>query len=104
MNMGIGINARRLDEGELNRPQEEVACGVWFTSTGDIMPKKLKYRDSEGGIHSIDQIRVLWKESRRYCGIPVWEYCCRTVYENREYLFRLYYYTETGCWKLSWGG
>ena len=42
MNMGIGINARRLDEGELNRPQEEVACGVWFTSTGDIMPKKLK--------------------------------------------------------------
>ena len=38
------------------------------------------------------------------CGIPIQEYRCSTVVENQEYRFRLYYYLETSCWKISWEG
>ena len=38
MSMGIGINTQNPDEGELKRDLEEIACGVWFTSTGAVMP------------------------------------------------------------------
>ena len=35
MSMGIGTNARKPDEGKLKRDSLcEIACGVWFTSTG----------------------------------------------------------------------
>ena len=27
-----------------------------------------------------------------------------TVLGNQEYLFRLYYYLEENCWKISWEG
>ena len=102
MSMGIGINTQHADEGELQRKMEEIACGVWFTCRGAASPKLIKYQDEEGMIHSISPIQVLSKEKKYYCGIPIQEYRCRTVSENREYLFRLYYYMETNCWKLSW--
>ena len=101
MNMGIGTNAQHPDEGKLTREQSEVACGVWFTSTGNTLPKMIKYKDEEGMIRRIDRIRVLSREKKYYCGIPLQEYRCSTVYEDREYLFRLYYYMDTCCWKLS---
>ena len=104
MDMGIGINARQPDEGEMTVSQVEIACGVWFTSTGNTVPKMLKYMDDDGNIHVIDNIRVMRQEKKYYCGIPIQEYRCRTVCGNREYLFRLYYYVDTGCWKLSWEG
>ena len=100
--MGIGINAQNPDEGELTREQMEIACGVWFTSTGNVLPKMIKYKDEEGMIRLIDRIRVLYKEKKYYCGIPIEEYRCSTVCANREYLFRLYYYMDACCWKLSW--
>ena len=104
MAMGIGTNAQKPDEGELRRTQEEIACGVWFTSSGVALPKLMKYKDSEGIIQTIHQVRVLQQEKKYYCGIPALEYRCSTVFGNREYLFRLYYYIEDNCWKLSWGG
>ncbi|OUQ14542.1 hypothetical protein [Lachnoclostridium sp. An138] len=102
MSMGIGTNTQHADEGELKRRLEEVACGVWFTCKGAATPKMVKYQDEEGMIHSISPIQVLSKEKKYYCGIPIQEYRCRTVSGNQEYLFRLYYYMETNCWKLSW--
>ena len=102
--MGIGTNAQKPDEGQMNRELEEIACGVWFTSSGTAIPKLVKYRDRDGMIHSIGPIRILSGEKKYYCGIPVQEYRCSTVFENRVYLFRLYYYPETGCLKLSWEG
>ncbi len=59
MSMGIGINARKPDEGKLNRENlREVACGVWFTSTGTAMPTMIKYEDDEGMIRSVGPIHV----------------------------------------------
>lgn len=102
MSMGIGINAQHPDEGELRRKQEEIACGVWFTSTGTALPKLIKYRDADGEIRTVRHVHVMSCGKKYYCGIPAVEYRCSTVCGDREYLFRLYYYIETGCWKLSW--
>ena len=74
MSMGIGINTQNPDEGELKRDLEEIACGVWFTSTGAVMPKLVKYQDEEGLLHTISQIRVLTQDKKFYCGIPIQEY------------------------------
>ena len=104
MGMGIGTNTQNPDEGELKRNLEKIACGVWFTSNGVAMPKLVKYQDEEGLVHSISQIHVLAQEKKYYCGIPIQEYRCSTVFENQEYLFRLYHYLETNCWKISWVG
>lgn len=60
--MGIGTNTEKADEGELNRKQEEVACGVWFTSTGNTMPQMLKFQDCDGMIRTIRNIRILVSE------------------------------------------
>ena len=104
MSMGIGTNTQSPDEGELKRDLEEIACGVWFTSKGAVMPKMVKYQDEDGMLHTISHIQVLTKEKKFYCGIPIQEYRCSTTFENRKYLFRLYYYLENNCWKLSWEG
>ena len=103
MNMGIGTNTRKPDEGQMKRKNlREVACGVWFTSKGTVMPKMIKYQDDKGMIHSIDQIHVQSRDMKYYCGIPIHEYRCSTVAEGQEYLFRLYYYAEENRWKISW--
>ena len=103
MSMGIGTNTRKPDEGKLKKDDlREIACGVWFTSTGTAMPKMIKYQDDEGMIHSIDQIHVQTREKKYYCGILIHEYRCSTVAQGQEYLFRLYYYAEENRWKLSW--
>ena len=81
MSMGIGTNTQNPDEGELKRDLEKIACGVWFTSTGSVMPKLVKYQDEEGLLHTISQIHVLTQEKKYYCGIPIQEYRCSTVLE-----------------------
>lgn len=101
MSMGIVTNTQKADEGKPKRTVEEIACGVLFTSTGVIMPKLVKYQDEEGLLHTISQIHVLTQEKKYYCGIPIQEYRCSTVLRNQEYLFRLYYYLEQNCWKIS---
>ncbi len=66
-------------KGELKRDLEKIACGVWFTSTGSVMPKLVKYQDEEGLLHTISQIHILTQEKKYYCGIPIQEYRCSTV-------------------------
>ena len=81
MSMGIGTNAQNPDEGELTRELEQIACGVWFTSTGRTIPQMVKYQDGEGLIHSITHIHVQKQAEKYYCGIPIQEFCCSTIVE-----------------------
>lgn len=103
MSMGIGTNAQNPDEGELKRKMKEIACSVWYTSKGRTIPMMFKYQDEEGVIRKVTHIHVRKQAEKIYCGIPIQEFCCSTVVEDREYLFRLYYYSESHCWKVSWG-
>ncbi len=100
--MGIGTNTQKPDEGEMHRDQEAIACCVWFTSSGSTLPKMFKFQDENGALHTVDNIRIYSQEKKRYCGIPVTEYRCSTLQEGYEYIFRIYYYLEDGCWKIAW--
>lgn len=102
MSMGIGTNDTRPDEGRLRGKQESVACFVWFTSEGNVMPKMLKTRLADGTIVQISHIRVIGHRQRNYCGIPTLEYDCETEIEERISPFRLLYYPERQKWKLIW--
>lgn len=102
MGMGIGINSEKPDEGEVRGWQEPVACYVWFTSNGQVIPKRLKYLDAEGCVQEIRGIHVVSSSEKNYCGIPTVEYDCSCVIGNREYTFRLLYYLERHIWKLLW--
>ncbi len=102
MGMGIGINAHNPDEGLLKAKQESVACGVWFTATGNSMPKLIKIRNEDGSILVIDNIRNIYHEKKYYCGIPIIEYACSTYDRGIERFFTLYYYVEDSKWQISW--
>lgn len=102
MGMGIGINVHAPDEGVVKGRQEEVACGVWFTSTGVAMPKMIKYKDREGVIHTLSGIHVKSSRQKNYCGIPVWEYECDAVISGRCHTFFLLYYMERQKWQILW--
>lgn len=102
MAMGIGINDSRPDEGRLRGHQEAVACYVWFTSEGEVMPKRMKYKDPEGNIQEVRNIRVLSHKQNNYCGIPAIRYECSCCLFGREWEFSLIYYLERHEWKLLW--
>lgn len=102
MGMGIGINAEKPDEGAVRGWQESVACYVWFTSGGEAVPKRMKYKDRDGNIQEIRDIQVESSSEKNYCGIPTIEYECNCHLYGREWRFRLLYYLERHVRKLLW--
>lgn len=100
--MGIGINTHETDYGEIQGFQEAVACSAWFTSTGAVMPKMIKYKDDNGVIQPLYNIHVHNCEKRNYCGIPTFYYDCEVIVGSRCYPFQLLYYTERQEWKILW--
>lgn len=102
MGMGIGINENPKDAGKIRGRQEAVACYVWFTSRGEVMPKMLKFADENGEIHTLQHIHVICREQKNYCGIPTLEYRCDTVVSGHKYEFWLLYYIERQEWKILW--
>jgi len=102
MGMGIGINAQKTNAGELTGKYDAIACSVWFTSTGIVMPKMIKYKAADDTIQVIKNIRVLSMEKKNYCGIPALEYSCRAVDENKVIFFKLLFQQEECKWKIIW--
>ena len=102
MGMGIGINTECPDEGEVKGWQEPVACYVWFTSEGEPIPKRMKYKDAHGVVQEVKEIHVVSSSEKNYCGIPTVEYECNCYLYGREWRFKLLYYLERHIWKLLW--
>lgn len=102
MGMGIGINAEETDCGEVRGGQTAIACGAWFTSTGTVMPKLIKYQDDAGELHTLSNIHVITCAKKNYCGIPTLEYSCSANSGVKSYKFRLLFYIEKQEWKILW--
>ena len=100
--MGIGTNTENPDAGEIKGRQEDIACYVWFTASGRIMPKMVKYIDREGMYQQLEHITVLHQEHKFYCGIETIEFECETYSGNRLVTFSLHYYKERNEWKIIW--
>lgn len=100
MGMGIGINNQQADEGKLKGYQKSVACGVWFTSTGRIIPHTIKYEDKEELINTLSNFSILLEEDKFYCGIPATQFLCEYIDEEKLITFWLLYYHEEKKWKM----
>ena len=100
MPFGIGTNTQEADEGKLRGSFREAAVACWFTSTGKAMPMMLKFQDGEGNIRRMEHLRICSSCRKRYAGIPVWEYACTSVQNDREEPFLLQFYPERCEWKI----
>lgn len=101
MGMGIGIHSDAPGEERVRGRQEKVACYVWFTSHGAVMPKMIKFMGEDEELHTISHFQVIFQEQKNYCGIPAIEFYCRAFTEREQY-FWLLYYPERQEWKLLW--
>lgn len=100
MAFGIGINHSQTEAGPLCRKQQRVAVACWFTSQGRAMPLWMKYQDSTGRCHRIDDIFVMQEDEKHYAGILTREYRCRAELEGLQIQFTLCFFPETCEWKL----
>lgn len=100
MAFGEPFYPEQKDGGEIRGIKQRVAVGCWFTSTGRMMPKLLKYQDSQGRICCLEDIRVLEMEEKYYAGSLVRRYDCLTRKEGREYEFLLLFYPEVCSWQM----
>ncbi len=102
MGMGIGTNTERPDHGYLIGTQVPIACSVWFTSTGRMIPRLIKYQDKDNEVHILKDFQILYQEEKYYCGIPMVEYECTLENDVQKVDFHLLYYVEQKEWKLWW--
>lgn len=102
MGMGIGTNTSNPDEGLLRGTQIPVACSVWFTSTGRIIPKLIKYQDSQQQLHTLTNFQIIHHAEKYYCGISMIEYQCQWIQDAQVTPFALLFYVEQKEWKLWW--
>ena len=101
MGFRIEYGEKEADEGKLKREQRDVACDCWFTSGGKMIPRFLKYCDEEGIIRQIRDIRVVYTQERRYCGIPAREYRCEAEIGGRLREFILRFWMEECRWQME---
>ncbi len=90
------------DSGPAPAKTIPAACEAWFTSTGRVIPKIIKFPDKTGALHTLSAFRVCRSENHRYCGIPSSVYYCEAILEGKSHSFRLFFYPEKCVWKLIW--
>ncbi len=101
MAFGIGINARRPQEGPVKGIQMEIACECWFTRKGKACPVMLKFQDEEGEIHTIREIQVHSQEEKNYAGIPSIEYRVTVTYQGISRPVKLLFFKEECRWVMN---
>lgn len=80
----------------------DVACFIWYTSTGRAIPKMIKYKDEKGTLRVMTNIQVILVEEKNYCGIPSTEFECEGEEADQVKSFQLFFFPETCQWKLLW--
>lgn len=100
MGFAVGMETERLQERAIRGIPRKVAADCWFTSTGKMIPRMIKYEDEEGFRHMLKDIEVLKSDKKYYAGIPIHRYDCRTVINNRIQQFILCYHPEDNTWDM----
>ena len=100
MAFGIGTNTQSADAGPVKGSQVDVACGCWFTSSGKLIPFRIKVHDEDGEIRTIHQIEVHSQEEKMYAGIPSVEFDCTISIMQQRIRIKLIYYKKENRWVL----
>lgn len=77
------MEEEKLQEQAIRGVPHKVAADCWFTSTGKMIPRMIKYEDTEGARHLLKDIEVLKSDKKHYAGILMHRYDCRAVVNNR---------------------
>ena len=94
MGFAIGMEEEKLQEQAIRGVPHKVAADCWFTSTGKMIPRMIKYEDTEGARHLLKDIEVLKSDKKHYAGILMYRYDCRAVVNNRMQNFILCYHPD----------
>ena len=100
MGFAIGIEEEKLQEKAIRGIPQKVAADCWFTSTGKMIPRMIKYEDSDGVRHLLTNIEVLKSDEKYYAGIPLCRYDCRVMVDDRVQDFVLCYHPENHTWNM----
>lgn len=100
MPFDIGMNMSQINSGEIKGTQIPVAVYCWFTSTGDTIPKMIKFQDPDGIIQTVTTFRIITKEKKYYCGSPSIEHLLKLEYNNRSISAKLIFELRNSTWKL----
>lgn len=100
MGFAIGMEEEKLQEKAIRGVPHKVAADCWFTSTGKMIPRMIKYEDADGVRHLLKDIEVLKSDKKYYAGILMHRYDCRAVVNNRMQNFILCYHPESNTWDM----
>lgn len=100
MGFALGMEKEKLQEEAIQGVPHKVAADCWFTSTGKMIPRMIKYEDAEGVRHLLKDIEVLKSDKKYYAGILMHRYDCRAVVNNRMQHFILCYHPENNMWDM----
>lgn len=100
--MGFAVSASEeiLHERKVKGQYHKVAVDCWFTATGRMMPKMLKYMDDEGCLQTISNIHVKSREKKHYAGILNQMFKCNAVVCGRVCEFVLLFDPKEGVWDM----
>lgn len=100
--MGFTIEAGRekKEEHAISGKYQKVAVDCWFTSTGRVMPKLIKYMDEEGCLQTLRDIRIIKRDQKHYAGVYCQRFDCKVVVEGREQCFTLLFHPGESVWDM----
>lgn len=100
MGFTVGMEREKLREEMIRGVPHKVAADCWFTSTGKMIPRMVKYEDPAGNRHLLKGIEVLKTDKKYYAGILLHRYDCRTVADAHIQNFILCYHPEDNTWDM----
>ena len=59
MGFAVGMEEEKLQEKAIRGMPHKVAADCWFTSTGKMIPRMIKYEDADGVRHLLKEIEVI---------------------------------------------
>ncbi|MCI5648369.1 MAG: hypothetical protein ACI4EG_15335 [Fusicatenibacter sp.] len=100
MGFAIGMETEKLQEKEICGVPQKVAVDCWFTSTGKMIPRMIKYEDGEGIRHLLKDIEVVKSDKKYYAGVLMYRYDCRAGVDAcmREFILR--YHPDDNLWDM----
>lgn len=90
----------RLKEKEISGRQRDAAVDCWFTSTGRLIPRLVKFETDTGARLTVRDIHVVKDEKKNYAGIYAWKFWCKTIDDSIIKEFVLVYRLEECTWKI----
>ena len=91
-----------IDSGTLTGKRYPIACKAWFTVGGDPTPLSFQFEGDDGEIQTVrrQELKILHKENKNYCGIPSKEFLCTVMLRGVSIPMKLVFNCESCSWAM----